>query len=118
MTTDDRLEALSNELREIQDRIGELKRAEKATLSRIGDLIGEQRGTVEAHGKPVLSVSYGKRFNVDQARVILASNPELLAACSETVIVPAKAKQVLPPAVYELCQVENDSPSIKPKVAG
>jgi hypothetical protein len=115
-TKEDRLAAYAAELSEVQRRIADLRKAETTIKSLIADEVGTLRGVIVAHGAPVLDVSYGKRFDAEQAAAILASNPELLAQCSETIISATKAKAVLPPAVYELCQRENDAPTIKPKV--
>lgn len=113
---DDALETLSNQLREVQQTIKELGEAEKAIKSSIRDLLGGDRGPINAHGKTVLDVSYGRRFDPALAEELLRET-DYWPQITETVIVGAKAKAILPPALYETCQRENDTPTIKPKVA-
>lgn len=108
------LSVAASRLGAIRAQQAELKQAESDVLAKIRDLIGaEARGVIEDDGHPVIEVSYGKRFNADVALNLLAGNPELLASVQETTISAKLAKAVLAPAVYELCQAESASPTIK-----
>lgn len=72
--------------------------------------LGEGRHDAGDH-----TITVGKqphRFNPDQARTILASNPELLAQCEETVVSSSKAKQLLAPEVYQLCSAPVGEPRV------
>lgn len=60
-------------------------------------------GKYQTDAAPVV-VSPNRRFDRDTAeKVLRAINPDLIAACSETVLTAAKARAVLPPPVYESC---------------
>ena len=60
-------------------------------------------------GAGPITISPNRRFNPEQAENVLrAINPDLIAACSETLLTSARAKQVLPPAVYEQCMKASD----------
>lgn len=55
-------------------------------------------------------VSPNRRWDAATAEQVLREiNPDLIPACSETVLTSAKAKQVLPPAVYEQCMKASDN---------
>lgn len=86
-------EALAAEYLDLKDRAAVLD-------ERIKQIVAELRDTPQ------------RRFNATQATEVLGSNPELLAACTETVISSAKAKQILAPAMYELCMVEQGDPRV------
>lgn len=59
-------------------------------------------------GAGPITVSPNRRFNAEQAAAVLTEiNPDLIPACSDTVISSAKAKAVLPPAVYERCMKQS-----------
>jgi hypothetical protein len=59
-------------------------------------------------GAGPIAVSPNRTWNAAQAEQVLREiNPDLIAACSETVLTSAKAKAVLPPAVYERCMKVN-----------
>lgn len=117
MTNESELVRLSRELSAVQANIADLRTAEATLKTQIADAIAGEVGLIKAGDVPVFDVSYSRKFSPAEAAKVLASNPDLLAACSETVISSKKAKAVLPPAVYELCQVASDAPTIKPKVS-
>lgn len=114
MTTDDALESLSNRLRDVQLQLGVLKAEEVSLKHLIRDKVGDQLGTIEAFGKPVLRVTYGRRFNAEHAEDVLAAYPQLLALVTKTVVDSGLAKAVLPPALYLQCQKDNAEPTITP----
>ena len=101
------LAAEYDDLRARRDQIG----------ARMNDVANELRtalgrGTYEA-GAYKVSISPNRRFDPDKARTVLP--PELLAACSETVVSAAKARQILAPLTYEALMVEvgDDRISVK-----
>lgn len=55
-----------------------------------------------------------RRFNEEQARTVLTDHGlgELLPLCMKEVVDSAKAKQVLPGAVYDLCMREVGDPRV------
>jgi hypothetical protein len=116
-STEASLVAYSNELAAIQAQIKALTEAEKSVKTHIADLLAGQVGDIIAEGRTVFTVAYSRRFDPELAHRILIGTPDLLAACSTTVVDASKAKAVLPPAVYELCQAQSEKPTIKPKVA-
>lgn len=94
----------------------ELK-AQAATIDdRIKEIVHELRGLGEGpHEADGITVTVGTqphRFNPALAATVLASNPELLAQCQETVISSAKAKRVLAPAVYLACSEPSGDPRV------
>ncbi|QXT62736.1 hypothetical protein [Tessaracoccus palaemonis] len=102
MTTTSDPALLAAEYLDLRDRIAELKTRQDQLAAQLRNL-GAGRHTA---GNLTVTLTPAKRFNPDQARTILAANPDLLAACSDTVISATKAKAVLPPAIYEACSVE------------
>jgi hypothetical protein len=61
----------------------------------------------------VVTLSVNRRFDPTLAREVLTGiNPDLITACSTTVINAATAKKVLPPAVYEQCMKESKDPKV------
>lgn len=110
------LESLANRLREVQAGIKELKDTESDLKARIAVIVGDARGPIQAYGKDVLDVSYSHRFDPDLAASLLAGT-DYWDQITETAVVTAKAKAILPPALYEACQPESDRPTIKPKAA-
>jgi hypothetical protein len=93
----------------------DLRDRKAAIDNRLEQITAELRslgvGRHQAGGHTV-TVSAQRRFNTEAAARILASNPDLLLACQETTISGSKAKQVLPPALYEMCQVEAGEPRV------
>lgn len=60
-----------------------------------------------------IKVSYGRRFDIDTAKNNLP--PAALELCYEPTpqLTAARAKQVLAPSLYALCQKRNDKPTVK-----
>lgn len=119
-THDEKLAYHAAVLKDSRARQAQLKAAlkwseedEAATLAHIRDLIGPAIGTIHAYGVPVLEVSYGKRFDVETAKVAFAAQSEILESISESKPSSALAKKVLPGALYDLCQRRSDTPTIK-----
>lgn len=80
---------------EIQDAVKQLETEADAIKARI-----RQHGPGKV-GDLTVNVSTARRFSPVKALEVLT--PEQLASCTETTISTAKARQVLPPAVYEAC---------------
>lgn len=102
-------EALALEYLDLKERAAALDDRMKQIVAQLRDDLGAGRHSAGEH---TVTVTPQRRFNPDHARQILASNPELLAACQETVVSSSKAKQVLAPAMYELCMLESGDPRV------
>lgn len=102
-------EALALEYLDLKERAAALDDRMKQIVAQLRDDLGTGRHTAGEH---TVTVTPQRRFNPDHARQILASNPELLTACQETVVSSSKAKQVLAPAMYELCMLESGDPRV------
>lgn len=111
LSNDDRLESLANVLRSIERDEANIADVKAQVLTEIASIIGESAGPIEVNGKPVLIVTYSKRWNEALAREVLPDN--LIAAISEPAVSSRKAKDVLPPALYAQCQKSSDKPTIK-----
>lgn len=101
-TTTTPAEAIAAEYLDLKARAADIDERIKQIVAELRDL-GPGRHAAGTHS---ITVTTQRRFNADHAADVLAGNPELLAACQETVISSAKAKQVLAPAMYELCMLE------------
>lgn len=100
---------LVQRLAHIQARKAELE-AEEAEIK--AKLTGNLTvGSYSINGKPALSVTPGRRFDPLLAATVLPA--ELAALCQATVIDSKRAKLVLPPALYQQCQRENDRPTVR-----
>lgn len=100
---------LATEYLDLKDRAAALDERIKQIVAELRDSLGAGK---HAAGDHTVTVTPQRRFNATQATEVLGSNPELLAACTETVISSAKAKQILAPAMYELCMVEQGDPRV------
>lgn len=60
-----------------------------------------------------ISVTRTKRFDKRTAATVLADHPEVLASVTETAISGSLAKKVLPPVLYEACQVQAPTPTVR-----
>lgn len=95
------------ELGAIIDSATEEQEAIKATLRQLG------LGRFSTGVAPVV-ISPNRRFDAGLAEKVLgAINPDLIPACSETLITASKAKTVLPPAVYEQCMKANPNHKVQ-----
>lgn len=112
MTTTDPA-ALAAEYLDLKARAAVLDDRMKQIVSELRDL---GPGRHEA-GTCTVTVSPSRRFDPDLARTVLASNPELLEACTEHVVSSAKAKQVLAPAVYESLMTPSGDPRVNVRAA-
>lgn len=102
-------EALALEYLDLKERAAALDDRMKQIVAQLRDDLGAGRHTAGEH---TVTVTPQRRFNPDHARQILASNPELLTACQETVVSSSKAKLVLAPTVYSACMVESGDPRV------
>lgn len=93
---------LKDRARVIDDRI-------KQIVAQLRDGLGAGKHPAGDH---TVTVTISRRFNPDLAAQVLASNPDLLTACQETVVSSSKAKQVLAPAVYESLMIEQGDPRV------
>lgn len=100
---------LAAEYLDLKDRARVLDERIKQIVAQLRDALGAGKHSAGEH---TVTVTISRRFNADRAAEVLSSNPELLAACQETVISSAKAKQVLAPAVYESLMVEQGDPRV------
>ena len=91
----------------------DLKERASVVDERIKEIVGILRELgVGTHATEAGSVrvSQTSRFDPDVAATTLPA--ELAAACTETVITAAKAKQVLPPALYLACSRPSGDPRV------
>lgn len=102
-------EALALEYLDLKERAAALDDRMKQIVAQLRDDLGTGRHTAGEH---TVTVTPQRRFNPDHAKEVLASNPDLLAACTEQVVTSSKAKQILAPAMYELCMVEAGDPRV------
>ena len=102
MTSDTTPEELAREYLDLKERAAVIDDRIKQIVAELRDNLGAGRHTAGDH---TVTVTPQRRFNPDRAAEVLAGSP-LLEACQETVVTSARAKQVLPPAVYETCMVE------------
>lgn len=101
--------ALAAEYLDLKDKAAQIDDRVKQIVAQLRAL-GE--GKHEAGAATVVVGAVPHRFDARKAAEVLASNPELLAQVSETVVSSTKAKQLLAPAVYALCSVENGEPRV------
>lgn len=113
---------VSEDLRRLQAQLAalaaqrvEIEQAEKDLKARIATITGKLRGTLDLGNGQGLVFSYRRQFNAELAAEVLGSS-EVYPSICRTVPDAKLAKAVLPPAVYEMCQVESDTPSIAPTV--
>lgn len=98
----------------LAEQISGLSEAKAKLELEVVELAGNAPGTVvDVAGLPLFSLVQSHRFSADRAAELFAANPDLIAQISETSISSAKAKRVLPPAAYELCQVAGDKITVK-----
>lgn len=69
-------------------------------------------GAYTIGGRPALSITQTRKFNADRAAEMLP--PDMLAAVSRPMVDTKLAKEMLPPALYQLCSVESGKPTVKP----
>jgi len=111
MNTPRTLDQVLTEWFDINDRIKQLEDA-KAALQTEMRAYGE--GAHES-AKGTVTVSPQRRFNADRAAEVVPI--DLYQLCQETVVSSARAKAILPPAVYEACMVEVGQPRVTVKAA-
>lgn len=109
MTTTPTVEELAIEYLDLKDRAATIDDRIKQIVTQLRDDLGTGQHPAGDH---TVTVTPQRRFNPDHAKEVLASNPDLLAACTETVVTSSKAKQILAPAMYELCMVEAGDPRV------
>lgn len=102
------VDQLAAEYLDLKTRAGVLDDRMKQIVAQLRDL---GPGKHDA-GNYAITVTPSRRFDPDLARIVLASNPELLAACTDHVISSTKAKQVLAPAVYESLMTPSGDPRV------
>ena len=102
-------EALATEYLDLKDRAAALDDRIKQIVTELRDTLGAGKHPAGEHS---ITVTPQRRFNPDHAKHVLASNPDLLAACTEMVVTSSKAKQILAPALYEACMVEAGDPRV------
>lgn len=102
-----KLVQLLTELAAAAKRISEQEAALKATL-RAAIQPGD---TGLINGQPAVRVTATRRFSETLARQALP--PELFAQCLVPKVDAAKAKQVLPPALYQQLSAEVGEPSVR-----
>lgn len=113
----DNLTALSRELLAVNLQLARLGEVKRDLEAHIRGEVGDARGIVKTDdGASVVQVTYRRTFKPEQARKVLATNRDLLDAITEATISATKAKAILPPALYEMCQVESATPVLTPKV--
>lgn len=119
MTANDRtLNQLNQELLAVHQQMTRLREVESDLMGRVCDLIDGRVGTITANGRPVFEVSYSKRIDATKAAEVLGTDSDLYKSLLD---VPDQtprfstslAKKILAPALYELCQKESDTPTIK-----
>lgn len=115
-TADDRLEALFNERRSLDEQIGTLTAARDDCNARIRSAVGDARGVISAFGRQVFNVAYRRTLDQDEAMSRVKTDPDLLLRVIDTKISAPKLR-VLAPDIYEACLVESTVPTITPKVA-
>lgn len=111
----DQLRILRAQLAALTAQKSDIGQAEKDVKARIAAIVGDLRGTIDLGGGDGLKLSYRKQFNPERATELLGST-ELYASICKTEPDADLAKQVLPPAVYEMCQTESANLSIAPAV--
>lgn len=106
-TREDRVDALTAQLREVTDRIGQLTEVREDLRARLLDELRDEAGNVRtggitAYGRVVANVSPTRRFDPEVAALIL--EPDIIAAASRRTLDGAAVKRLVSPAVYEACQ--------------
>lgn len=95
---------------DVADRLDQLQQAKAALAAELRELgPGRHNGTA---GTATISAPTA-RFDPAKAAEVLPA--DMLEACRETVITASRAKAVLPPALYELCQVASGDPRVTVK---
>lgn len=106
-TQEDRVDALTTQLREVTDRIGQLSEVREDLRARLLDELRDEAGEVRtggitAHGRVVVNVSPTRRFDPEVAALIL--EPDVIEAASRRTLDGAVVKRMVAPALYEACQ--------------
>lgn len=78
--------------------------------TQLRDRLGPGAYTIDT--RPALTITPTRRFDPDRAATMLP--PTQLAAITRPVVDPTLAKQILAPALYDLCRVEAGRPAVKP----
>lgn len=99
-----------NRLAAVNADIAQLTEAANDLKGRLRQLLPEP-GTYTAEGAKVVTLAPNRRFDPVQAQRGLPG--PLLDAIRVTKIDAATAKQVLPPALYELCMVDVGDPVVR-----
>jgi len=97
-------------LDELVATLAQMRMVEKNAKERADAVAQQIRERVQVDGQQqvgvyTLTLTPQKRFDVDRARAILT--PEQQEMCTVSTIVAAQAKKVLPPVLYEACQIEH-----------
>jgi hypothetical protein len=68
-------------------------------------------GTHTINGRPAVTITPTRRFSTTRAQTVLPT--ELLTLCQIHVIDAKRAREVLPPALYESCQEITGKPQVR-----
>ena len=95
----------------------DLEARQEAINDRLGQIRDDLSGLGEgAHifGGDKVTVRYSRRFDPKTAwEVLEGQRSEVITACTDTVLIASKVKRVLPPALYERCQIVADRATVR-----
>lgn len=111
----DQLRTLRAQLAALAAQKSDIGQAENDVKAKIAAIVGDLRGTIDLGDGAGLKLSHRKQFDPDRAEALLGSS-EIFAAICKTAADADLARQVLPPAVFEMCQTESAKLSIAPAV--
>ncbi len=113
-TTDPTLDDLLAEWHDLTARRADID----ARLDQIKTALAQLGEGTHTRGANRITIYRTRRFDQTAAWTILEGQPpEVITACTETVISSTKAKKILPPALYEACQAAAGKPTVRVSLA-
>jgi hypothetical protein len=108
-----RLAGIAERLKDVRDRLTELKRHEEDLSGQLRAALKAEAGVEYKLGIYIITVTPRREFDRDQAAKMLS--PDVLKALTVETIDRELAQQMLPPAVYASCQVEHGKATVRIK---